>query len=326
MIRPVVTVLACVLVLTAGCSGMGDGGVATPTPSVTPSPTTHTATPLEQASPTPVPAPGITAERGARLDEFARATEQVFRAETNLTRVTIERERGSATIVTNVELPPGSDAERERLFETVLVGLVKSQSNWVVNGSREYLADRLTVSTAADTGTITDGLLQRCIDEALAPTTAAYIWAGRFDRYTPLGDLDNDSHASRADRLAYTAHVVERRMETQKPHTTAVETAVENETLYVAYRHTKSTPNPTWSIGDTVRAYRETVTEFGVEYMPYNGVRGYDYHPNGTADVTFVVKNPWITSEYVGLRPTGEGSLNAANSLTIMGGPHDGPP
>lgn len=326
MIRAVVMVLACVLVLTAGCSGSGAGGAATPTPAGTPSPTSLTATPVEQSSPTPAPSPGISPERGARLDEFARATEQVFRTETNLSRVTMERESGSATIVTDIELPSGRDAERERLFETVLVGLVKSQYNWVVNGSRTYLADQLTVRTAAGSGTVTDELLRRYIDAELAPTTAAYIWAGRFDGYTSLGDLDNDSHASRADRLAYTAHVVERRMETQKPHTTAVETAIANETLYVAYRHTEATPNPTWSIGDTVRAYRETVTEFGVEYMPYNGVRGYDYHSNGSADVTFVVKNPWITSEYVGLRPTGEGSLNAANSLTVMREPHDGPP
>lgn len=334
MNRVIISISMIFLLVSAGCQFDNRGSETGPksgTPTLPPQPTGFENTPVaaEEATKTPVITPTSTSvdeRRRAHLEEFALKQGRAFRDHTNLSNVEFDRDPGTANLTFRFELPDRESDQQEREFELTLEALIQSQYNWVVEGDRSYLANHITVKTDYGNGTISKDLLQRYIDGKLERSTVAYIWAGKFDPYTALGDLDNASHATRAERLAHTARVVERRMETEKPYTTDVETAIEDETLYVAFRHTEDTPNPTWSIGDTVRAYRETVTEFGVEYMPYNGVRGYDYHPNGTADVTFFVKNPWITSEYVGIRPIGQGSLNAANSLEVMDGPHEGPP
>lgn len=264
--------------------------------------------------------------RRIHLEEFAREQERVFRQNTNLTEVEVYLESGSSNITSQFGLPDGSRDYREDRFENALNALVQAQYNWVVNGAETYQADYIVVQTDFGEGSASKELLQLYINDKLDRATVAYIWAGEFDPYTELGKVENSSHTTRTERLAYTAEVMKQNMETDKQYVTDVETASEDETIYVKVRQTEDAPNPTWPIEDVAVAYRETVTELGPQYMPSNGVRGYTYNPDNSPGFSFVVRNPWVVSEYVGLFPLGESSLNALNSMEEMDDPHDGPP
>lgn len=328
--RAGVSIFLAALLFTAGCQDVfGDLGSRT-SPTNTPS-STETAESLITSEPTrtstSTPTTSLADERRkSHLEEFAHEQQEVFRERTNLTNVEVFRESGTANLTVIFNLSNIIQDRQEREFELTLRALVQSQYNWIVDGDETYKADYITVSSDYGTGTISADLIQRYINGSLNRETVSYVWAGKFDRFDELGDLDNQSHTTRSERLEYTAQVLERTMESEKEYVRDVETAIQDETLFVKYEHTEDSPHAGWPIEDTAFAYRDLIGEFGVDYMPYNGVRGYDYFPNGSADATFVVKNSWVTSELVGLRPEGEASLRAFNSIEPMESPHDGPP
>lgn len=319
-------ILFSALAATAGCLGPL-GGEPTPV-SETPRQTTDTtATPTQRSmeSPTHSQTP-VDESLEAALERFAASGESFFEDNSNLTNVDIYREDETANLTISFGLPDASPDAREESFEYALEVLVDSHHNFVENGSESYQPNHIIVETDYGSASASMELLELYIDDKLDQKTVAYIWAGKFDAYTELGDLDNASHASREERLAYTARLVEREMESNGTYLMNVETEVEDETLYVKYEHTEDSPNPSWPVEDTAVAYRKTIARVGPDYMPTNGIRAYDYFPNGTAQATFLVRNRWVVSEYVGIRPIGESSLNGLNSIRRLNGPHEGPP
>lgn len=330
MNRIPLSILLMILVIVSGCQDTINGDetpsdrVEPPTQVTTESGAT-TATDPDPDLSTPSNTP-VDETRKAHLEEFARVQEQALNDNTNYTNVDVRRQHATANLIVSFELPETTLDRQEDKLETTLEALVQSQYNWVVEGAESYLADNITVQTDFGEGTASKELLQLYIDDKLDRATVAYIWAGEFDPYTELGKVENSSHTTRTERLAYTAEVMKQNMEADKQYVTDVETASGDETIYVKVRQTEDAPNPTWPIEDVAVAYRETVTELGPQYMPSNGVRGYTYSPDNSPGFSFVVRNPWVVSEYVGLFPLGESSLNALNSMEEMDDPHDGPP
>lgn len=320
--------LVAMLILTAGCLNVLGDSETTPLQKSPERPTqpssTVTFTETETTTPTATSTPVDEATKNV-LEEFARKQERAFIEGTNLTNVNIEREEGTVNLIVSFGLPDTGTDIREAAFEHALETLVHSHYNFDT-GSDVYSPDKITVTTDYGTANASRELLDLYVDGKLEQVTVAYIWAGKFDPYSPLGDVDNSSHATREERLEHTADRVERRLQSNASYVRNPEVEIQDETLYVAYENTDDSPNPAFPQNQTAYVYYQVITQHGIDYMPYNGMRAYHYRQNGTARVTWYLKNSWVVSEHVGLRGTGELALNSLNTFQEMEGPHEGPP
>lgn len=320
-------VLVVMLIVTAGCLNVLGDSETKPHQESPEQPTsvspTGTVTETETTTTTTTSTPVAESTKEA-LRVFEQNGEPFFRENTNLTSIDIYREDGTADLVVTFGLPDTGADKREDEFEAALEILVGSHRNFVKD-TDGYQPTSIRVETDYGTGSASRELLDLHADGKLEELTVAYIWAGEFEPYTTLRGISNSSHPTRKDRLEHTARRIEKRL-SNGTYVKNPEAAIQDETLYLKILATEEAPNPAFPQNETAYAYYQTVTKHGVDYMPYDGMRVYQYRANGTAEVTWNMQNHWVVSEYVGIRPYGELALNSLNTFEGMDEPHEGPP